>query len=107
MTTGRQLKLAGMDRVARPHHMWLERLRDRLVGLALTRPVTIEDAREAAARYHLGEPLHPNAWGCVFRGPGWRRVGYVQASHPAAHARVVSMWRYEPSRAPGAPGVRA
>lgn len=87
---GRQLKLAGMERVGNVNALWLRAMRDYLRARALAGPVTAEDAHELAQRLNW-EPTHPNAYGCLFRS-GWRRVGFRPARRPAAHARLVAMW---------------
>lgn len=88
---GRQLKLAGMERVERNNLLWVRTMRGYLRAMALAGPVTAEDAHELAQRLNW-EPTHHNAYGALFRGREWRRIGYQQASRPSAHARVLSMW---------------
>jgi len=56
--------------------------------------VTSDDLR-AIADKHGRQPGHENAWGCVFRGSGWKKHGYRKSRRPAAHARMIAIWKRE------------
>ncbi len=51
--------------------------------------VTINDVREAI---DMPEDFHPNTWGAVLKDKTFKAVGFDQAHHPAAHARVVRIY---------------
>jgi hypothetical protein len=36
--------------------------------------------------------MHPSVLGAVFRNRSFRRIGFTEASHPEAHARVVRVY---------------
>lgn len=55
--------------------------------------VTSDDLREYAFTYGL-EPHHPNAWGAVFKGKGWKCIGRVKSAWPANHAREIKIWKW-------------
>lgn len=54
--------------------------------------VTINDVREAIA---MPDDFHPNTWGAVMKDRAFKAVGFDQAHHPAAHARVVRIYRLQ------------
>ena len=56
--------------------------------------VTSDDLRVYASQLGL-EPTHPNAWGSVWRGKGWRSIGHRKSAVPQSHARMIRIWRYE------------
>lgn len=41
-------------------------------------------------------PVHPNSWGCVFRGHHWRCIGRQQSALPSNHGRYISIWEWRP-----------
>ncbi len=51
--------------------------------------VSINDIRQAIP---LPAHLHPSVLGAVFRSKKFRPVGFTEASHAAAHARVVRVY---------------
>ena len=59
--------------------------------------VTIDDIRKAHTPL-CPQPSHYNAWGGVFAGPEWQRVGTMRTKRP--HRRgpnrsiTVGVWRY-------------
>jgi hypothetical protein len=52
--------------------------------------VTINDVRKFI---ELPDDYHPNTWGAVLRGDAFEPIGFCQATHPSAHARVVRVYK--------------
>lgn len=57
--------------------------------------VTCDDLRRYALRHGL-KPKHPNAWGAVFRGNGWRCIGRAKSQLASNHAREIRVWELVP-----------
>lgn len=70
------------------------RARGRYISM-LRGSVTIDDLREWAAQIGIA-PTHRNSWGNIFRGPGWKCIGHEPSKLVSNHARMVSVWRWEP-----------
>jgi len=51
--------------------------------------VSINDVRERVAIPH---GKHPSVFGAVFKGKQFTPIGFTEATHPAAHARVVRVY---------------
>ena len=56
--------------------------------------VCSDDLRRYAATHDL-EPHHPNAWGAVFRGNGWKHVGWKRSAKITNHARTIRVWTWK------------
>jgi hypothetical protein len=70
---------------------WIYEARSIAIEIATSSgTVTINDVRE---RIELPEQLSPNLWGAVLRGSDFEAIGYTQATHPSAHARVVRIYK--------------
>lgn len=52
--------------------------------------VSINDVRAAI---NLPAELHPSVLGAVFRGKKFTAIGFTEATHKAAHARVVRIYK--------------
>ncbi|NDB69667.1 MAG: hypothetical protein EB015_17020 [Methylocystaceae bacterium] len=52
--------------------------------------VCINDIR---AQLHLPAEMHPSVLGAVFRSKKFTAVGFTEATHKAAHARVVRVYQ--------------
>lgn len=52
--------------------------------------VSINDVRAAI---DLPAELHPSVLGAVFRGKKFTAIGFTEATHKAAHARVVRVYK--------------
>ena len=88
---GRDLRDAGLALVARGREDWLANARSVAIEVAeATGQVTINEVRE---RVELPADYHPNTWGAVFKGDAFEPIGYCQATHPSAHARVVRVYK--------------
>lgn len=56
--------------------------------------VDADDLRAWAAASGI-KPHHPNAWGAVFKGRGWRCIGRKVSKLKSNHAREVRVWKWE------------
>lgn len=52
--------------------------------------VSINDVRERVA---IPIGMHPSVLGAVFKGKRFQAIGYTEATHAAAHARVVRVYQ--------------
>jgi hypothetical protein len=95
--TGEMLRDAGIAHVMAGEDSWLitlERLFDRFLDVA---PITFtwQDFREYAEAQGIGQPHHPNAWSASVKR--FRRrvemVGVTNSTRPAAHARLIRVYR--------------
>jgi hypothetical protein len=91
MNTGAQLRDHGIALVSAGNEDWIYEARSIAIEIATNSgTVTINDVRE---RIELPEHLSPNLWGAVLRGNDFEAIGYTQATHPSAHARVVRIYK--------------
>lgn len=90
LAKGRQLRDAALSLFETTRKAWLEEARAEAINHARTHgQVTINDVRQ---KVQLPEGVHPNAWGAVLKCKELKPVGFDQAHHPAAHARVVRIY---------------
>jgi hypothetical protein len=88
---GRTLRDAGIARVSQGREDWIAYARDMAISIAKVHgQVTINDVRK---RVEMPDDYHPNTWGAVLRGDAFEPIGYCQATHPSAHARVVRVYK--------------
>ena len=88
---GRDLQDAGIARVSIGREDWIAKARSLAVSIARrSGQVTINDVRQFI---DLPDDFHPNTWGAVLRGDAFEPVGFCQATHPSAHARVVRVYK--------------
>ena len=88
---GRDLRDAGIARVSIGREDWIAKARDMAVWIAKqSGKVTINDVRQLI---DLPDDFHHNTWGAVLRGDAFEPIGYCQATHPSAHARVVRVYK--------------
>jgi hypothetical protein len=52
--------------------------------------VSINDVRQ---RVDVPLGMHPSVFGAVFKGKQFKAVGFTEAKHPSAHARVVRVYQ--------------
>ena len=102
--TGTRRKAEGQDRVAGvdPEDarkvQWQRRAAKAITWLShRTDEFTSDDVREMFETEQWFGPHHPNAWGAALSAAAARgeivRVGYRKSSRPAAHGRIVAVWR--------------
>lgn len=88
---GRDLRDAGIARVSIGREDWIAKARSLAVSIAKrSGQVTINDVRQFI---DLPDDFHHNTWGAVLRGDAFEPIGYCQATHPSAHARVVRVYK--------------
>lgn len=91
MSAGQLLRDAGIARVSCGREDWIAYARAVAIGIAEGKgSVTINDVRELV---ELPDGFPPNAWGAVLRGDAFEPVGFCQATHPSAHARVARIYK--------------
>ena len=88
---GRELRDAGIAAVSIGREDWIAKARSLAVSIAKrSGQVTINDIRQFI---DLPDDFHVNTWGAVLRGDAFEPIGYCQATHPSAHARVVRIYK--------------
>lgn len=88
---GRDLRDAGIARVSIGREKWIAKARSTAIAIARRAgQVTINDVRKFI---ELPDEYHPNTWGAVLRGDAFEPIGFCQATHPSAHARVVRVYK--------------
>lgn len=91
LAEGRALRDGALAIIEVTRKAWLTEARAEAVRIARIKGcVTINDVRETVA---LPDGINPNAWGAVLKCRELTAVGYDQAHHPAAHARVVRVYK--------------
>lgn len=97
--TGKQLRDDGIAKVLKPEAQWQEAALQLLQAYASgVDSFSVEDFREWALHRLYQQPHHLNAWGALVRVAALRRIivktgGYAQAKDPAAHARIIALWK--------------
>lgn len=88
---GCDLRDAGIAAVSIGREDWIAKARDMAIWIAKqSGKVTINDVRQLI---DLPDDFHHNTWGAVLRGDAFEPIGYCQATHPSAHARVVRVYK--------------
>lgn len=91
MSAGQALRDSGIARVSCGREDWIAYARAVAVEVAEANgQVTINDIRE---RIELPDGFPANVWGAVLKGDIFEPVGFCQATHPSAHARVVRIYK--------------
>jgi hypothetical protein len=91
MKAGHQLRDSGIARVSSGREDWILYARAVAIEIAEARgQVTINDVREVV---ELPDGFPANVWGAVLRGDAFEPVGFCQATHPSAHARVIRIYK--------------
>jgi hypothetical protein len=94
---GRKLKDEGIDRVSKNYPDFLTYCR----AIAYSHAdkfgtVSINDVREQI--HEIPEGVNPNVLGAVFREKHFEAVGFIEAKHPSAHARIVRVYQLRRDR---------
>ena len=88
--TGRDMLQRQMDIFEQRDHHFLERCRALAVMTCKQQgDVSINDIRRFI---EVPPGVHPSVLGAVFRTKQFRRVGFTEATHPQAHARVIRVY---------------
>lgn len=95
LAEGRKRKTRGIERVEASHHGFVRTLRVAAIAHAQEHgTVTADDVRAIAARLGL-KPRNKNAWGPVFSGKGWKRMGEAPSVLKTNHAHRNAIWAWE------------
>ena len=87
---GRKLRNSQLDFFEVRDEDFLAHCRSVAVAIAQQNgSVSINDVRE---RVVLPIGTHPSVFGAVFKARQFKPVGFIEATHPAAHARVVRVY---------------
>jgi hypothetical protein len=93
---GRLIKERQLDIFEQRDHQFLERCRALAVVLCKQQgQVSINDIRQFI---EVPPGVHPSVLGAVFRTKQFERVGFTEAAHPQAHARVVRVYSLATSK---------
>jgi hypothetical protein len=88
---GRAMRDAQLNLFQARDAVFLARCRALAVEICRTQgTVCINDIR---AQITLPAEMHPSVLGAVFRSKQFMAVGYTEASHPQAHARVIRTYQ--------------
>lgn len=88
---GRALRDAQMDMFEVRDALFLDHCRIIAAEVAAKHgSVSINDIR---ARVQVPATIHPSVLGAVFRSKKFKAIGYTEATHPQAHARVVRVYQ--------------
>jgi hypothetical protein len=90
LAAGRDMRDRQLDIFEHRDHHFLERCRALAVLICKQQgEVCINDIR---AYIDVPPGVHPSVLGAVFRTKQFKRIGYTEAAHPQAHARVVRVY---------------
>ena len=92
---GERRKQIGLDLVSIRSEDFLKKMREEAIKISRVRGSVTVDALRSYADNKGIEPHHPNAWGSVFRGSNWNRIAMRKSKTVSAHARMISVWKYE------------
>lgn len=93
LTAGRAMRERQLDIFEQVDHQFLERCRALAVLVCKQRgEASINDIR---AIIEVPSGVHPSVLGAVFRTKQFKSVGYTEAVHPQAHARVVRVYKLQ------------
>ncbi len=88
---GRAFRDAQLDLFQVRDAVFLEHCRALAVLVAKEQgKVSINDIR---ARVQMPAHMHPSVLGAVFKSKKFQAIGYTEATHPQAHARVVRVYQ--------------
>lgn len=93
---GMTLRDAGISRVSLGRDEWIFQARGMAALIAQrSGTVSINDIRGVI---DLPDDYHPSTWGAIFKSKDFEAVGYCQATHASAHARVVRIYKLKESK---------
>ena len=94
LSLGEELRDEGIEATAKDNEQWLRWIRREAVKLSAKHGrVSSSDLRKIADAAKF-QPFSENAWGAVFRVPGWEAIGWESNARASAHARAVRVWKY-------------
>lgn len=100
LTTESQLSLldgldrqrVGRDRVEWSHEYWIQEMRVVAMKICQERGFVTTDDIHRHVETHACFPEKNTAFTGIFRGQGWRDIGYVKSSLKTNHARLIRKW---------------
>jgi hypothetical protein len=93
LTIGRTLRDSQLALFEHRDTAFLERCRTLAVAIARrTGQVSINDIR---AEIVIPAEIHPSVLGAVFKSKKFKAVGFTEATHPQAHARVIRVYQLQ------------
>lgn len=91
LAIGRALRDAQLTLFEHTHTEFLSHCRALAIEIARTQgTVCINDIR---AQVRLPAHVHPSVLGSVFKSKKFKAIGFTEATHAAAHARVVRVYQ--------------
>ena len=91
----------GIENVARNNKRWVDAMK------SVARSISRKDGHVSSDQLVntasvIGEPLHPNAWGAIFRNTmdergAWVCVGYKQSDKPSRKGGIIRVWKFRTS----------
>ena len=90
-----EAKEFGLTAVELEHESFVQLMRK--VAKAYSRrfgSVCSDDLRFLASKWGIEAP-HPNAWGAIFHGKGWRLIDRIKSAVVGNHAREIKVWRWD------------
>jgi hypothetical protein len=95
MTVGQTIRDAQLNLFEQRDVTFLARARALAVQICQTQgSVSINDIRQNLA---LPAEMHPSVLGAVFKGKQFKAVGFTEATHPQAHARIIRIYQLKES----------
>lgn len=95
LSEGSRLRDEGKARVAAKNRAFIDQMRSEARCISRRDGSVSIDALRSYAESIEWEPTHRNAWGTVFKGRGWKAIGWQQSRIPTNRARVIRVWRWE------------
>lgn len=91
---GQQLRDAGVAKVTASNAEFVNRMRQVARQVSYARGwCHIDDCRRGADELGIA-PSSSNAWGAIFAGKGWQRVGAKASDIPSNHRHVSPCWKW-------------
>lgn len=95
MTVGQTIRDAQLNLFEQRDATFLARARALAVQICQAQgSVSINDIRQNIA---LPAEMHPSVLGAVFKGKQFKAVGFTEATHPQAHARIIRIYQLKES----------
>jgi hypothetical protein len=90
MTVGQTIRDSQLNLFEKRDADFLARARALAVQICQAQgSVSINDIRQNLA---LPAEMHPSVLGAVFKGKQFKAVGFTEANHPQAHARIIRIY---------------
>lgn len=91
---GIKRKEEGIAAVSANADTFVQTMRRAAVGFSnRSGSVSADDLRGYAMVCDL-RPHHQNAWGAIFKGPGWKCIGRKRSECASNRAREIRVWRW-------------